>query len=524
MIDKTSFKVTLPFVTLLALCVSIYSPLTAQPAPQLNNSDLLSAAAQLGLAPAKPAQRAQPKATSKRPVVARAAKVAKAPKKHVTQLQKIRQTRSSDPYALRRLQTLKQNAARRKAHLNRLAVQRQQQQHKRQVASRQAQARYVSNTRRPSPQYKKPHRQQQRPQQSHNNVWNRIYQGFRIRDYNHKPLVKRFTREFSRNPARIQQLADRSSDFLYMVVNELNRRNMPTEIALLPFVESAYRNAAYSHAGAAGMWQFIPATGRRYGLHRTRSYDARLDPKKATKAALSYLQKLNRQFKGDWLLSLAAYNCGEYRVEREILNNRRRGMRTDYWSLRLPRETKQYVPRLLAFKEIFRNPRAYRVHLRGIPNHAALTSIRVNKAVDLRKVAATAGLPSSTLTTLNSSFLHGITTPRISNEILLPRRHAGRLTQVIHRLPAARDVHNKYAYQPTKKRRYKKKRSKSRRYAKKRRYRYVRVKLGDNLYEIAKRHGISVKRLKRLNKLRSNKIWPGKRLKVATRGKSKKYS
>ncbi|HIO96354.1 MAG TPA: LysM peptidoglycan-binding domain-containing protein, partial [Leucothrix sp.] len=293
--------------------------------------------------------------------------------------------------------------------------------------------------------------------------------------------------------------------------------------------ESAYRNAAYSHAGAAGMWQFIPATGRRYGLHRTRSYDARLDPKKATKAALSYLQKLNRQFKGDWLLSLAAYNCGEYRVEREILNNRRRGMRTDYWSLRLPRETKQYVPRLLAFKEIFRNPRAYRVHLRGIPNHAALTSIRVNKAVDLRKVAATAGLPSSTLTTLNSSFLHGITTPRISNEILLPRRHAGRLTQVIHRLPAARDVHNKYAYQPTKKRRYKKKRykkkrSKSRRYAKKRRYRYVRVKLGDNLYEIAKRHGISVKRLKRLNKLRSNKIWPGKRLKVATRGKSKKYS
>ena len=509
MIDKTSFKVTLQFVTSLILCVSIYSPLTAQP----NNHDIQSAAMQLGLTAPITQHKATPnRVATKRPAV----------KKPPTQLQRIRQTRASDPYAVRRLQILKQNAARRKAHLNRLAIQRQQQRQKRQRVSRQAQARYVSNAR-PRTPYRQPNKQQSQAR-SHNNVWNRIYQGFKIRDYNHKPLVRRFTREFSRNPARIQQLADRSSDFLYMVVNELSRRHMPTEIALLPFVESAYRNAAYSHAGAAGMWQFIPATGRRFGLHRTRSYDARLDPKKATKAALSYLQTLNRQFKGDWLLSLAAYNCGEYRVHREIANNRRRGMRTDYWSLNLPRETRQYVPRLLAFKEIFRNPRAYRVHLRGIPNHTALTSIRVNKAVDLRKAAATAGLPSSTLTTLNSSFLHGITTPRNSNEILLPRRHAGRLTQVIHRLPAARDVHNKYAYQPTKKGRYKKRRSKNRRYSKKRRYRYVRVKLGDNLYQIAKRHGISVKRLKRLNKLRSNKIWPGKRLKVATRSKSKKYS
>lgn len=485
MIGKTLNKVSTLVVTSLVLCAGIISPLTAQ----ANDTDLQNAARQLGLVPA-----VQQRKVVSNPHVA---------KKPQTQLQKIRQHRATDPYAQRRLQIHNQNLARRQAHNNRITQQRQQLQRQRQAV----QARYVSNN-------------QQRPntQQGQNNVWNRIYQGFRVRDHNDKALVKRFTRSFSKNPARIQQLADRSSDYLFMVVNELNRRNMPTEIALLPFVESAYKNEAYSHAGAAGMWQFIPATGRRFGLHRTKSYDARLDPIKATKAALSYLQTLNREFNGDWLLSLAAYNCGEFRVHREIAKNKRKGLRTDYWSLSLPRETRQYVPRLLAFKEIFRNPRAYRVSLRGIPNYNALTSIRVNKAVDLRKAAATVGLPSTTLTTINSGFLHGITTPRISNEILLPSRHAGRLTKAIHRLPAAKDVTNKYAYQPSKK-----KRSKKRRYSKKR-YRYVRVKSGDNLYQLARKHGTTVKQLKRINKLRSNKIWPGKRLKITTRSKSKRYS
>ena len=490
MTDKTPSTVTFSFVTTFILCAGFFNkPLHAQP----GNIDLQAAAARLGIAK-KPVYRAP----ARRPL---------------TGLQRIRQARLSDPYARRRLQIIKENTARRKAHLNRLTLQRQQLARQR----RQVQARYTGSVRaHTNNQYRAP-RQQYRPQRSQNNVWGRIYQGFKIRDYNHQPLVKRFTREFSRDPARIQQLANRSSDFLYMVVNELNRRNMPTELALLPFVESAYRNTAYSHAGAAGMWQFIPSTGRRFGLYRTRSYDARLHPIKATKAALAYLQTLNRQFKGDWLLSLAAYNCGEYRVAREIENNRRRGKRTDFWNLNLPRETRQYVPRLLAFKQIFRNPGAYGVRLNGVPNQVALTSIRINKAVNLRKVAATAGLPENTLTELNSAFLHGITTPRISNEIILPRRHAGRLTKIIHQLPSARDVQYKYAYQPRKKKRYKK------RYANKSRYRYVKVKLGDNLYQIAKRHGISVKRLKRLNKLRNNKIWPGKRLKVAIKSR-KQYS
>ncbi len=393
-----------------------------------------------------------------------------------------------DPYAAKRQETLRQNLARRKALQQRLAQQKRQ-------------------------KYSQAHQQKPQQQQAgQRNVWNRIYQGFRIRDYNYKPLVQRFTREFSRSPVRIQRLAERSSDYLYMVVNELNRRRMPTELALLPFVESAYRNNAYSHAGAAGMWQFIPATGRRFGLHQTRSYDARLDPYKATHAALSYLQRLNREFRGDWLKSLAAYNVGEYRVHREVAKNKRMGRKTDYWSLDLPRETKQYVPRLLAFKQILQHPRKYGVHLRGVPNAPALQKIYVNKAVDLRKAAAHAGLPPQQLLSLNSGYLHGITTPRFSNTIILPRRHAGRLNQIIQRLPAAADVHNKYA------------RGRYSRKAKRGRVAYHKVRRGDSLYRIARRYGTSVKSIKRLNRIRGNNIRPGSRLKVASSRSSRSRS
>jgi membrane-bound lytic murein transglycosylase D len=404
------------------------------------------------------------------------------------QTQQTRQPAKYDPYAAKRQQILQQNIARKKAYQARLT---QQQRSKSQKA----------------------HNLQEQQQNSHGNVWNRLYQGFQIRNYNKQPLVRKFTTQFSRSPKRIQRLADRSSKYLYMVVNELNRRKMPTELALLPFVESAYRNKAYSHAGAAGMWQFIPATGRRFGLKQTRSYDARLDPYKSTKAAFDYLQKLNQQFRGDWLLSLAAYNVGEFRVHREIAKNKARGKRTDFWSLDLPRETRQYVPRLLAFKEIFRNPRHFRVQLKGIPNTYALTQIQVNKPVDLKRAALVAGLPADTLSSLNSGFLHGITTPRHSNIIILPRQYAGRLNQVIQKLPAAVDVHNKSA------RRYYKKKTKKRARG---RYVYHKVRRGDNLYRIAKRHGISVKKLKRLNNLRGNKIKPGKRLKIASKSRTRK--
>lgn len=440
---------------------------------QDDNTDIMNIAAQLGLLQATPNQNIQ-RTVYQQP--AHSPVYRPAPRVRVHR----------DPYEARRVQIHQQNQARRKAHLARLQQQRLQRinarRHAQRVAHRGSRNSYAGGS---------------------GHIWGRIFQGYRIRNYNYQPLVKKFINQLARNPQKIQRITERSSDYLYLVVTELNRRGMPTELAYLPFVESSYRNSAYSHAGAAGMWQFIPATGRRYGLMQTRSYDARLDPHKSTQAALTYLQKLHRQFRGDWFLALAAYNCGENRVARAIQTNLERGLPIDYWNLDLPRETQQYIPRLLAYKEILSRPSAYGIRLAGIPNAPALARIHVNKAVDLRKAAAYAGIPSKQLLALNSGFLHGITTPLFSNSIILPRSHANVLNQVIRDLPPAADVHRKRAY-----------RGKSSRRGRRGYVRY-KVKLGDNLYRIARKHGTTVKKIKRLNKMRSNSIKPGISLIIA---------
>lgn len=345
------------------------------------------------------------------------------------------------------------------------------------------------------------------PHVPHEDMWNHMKAGYRMGHYTNRRDVQRFIREYGRKPARLQRIANRATDYLHIVVNELKRRKMPTELALLPFVESAYVNTAHSHAGAAGMWQFIPSTGRLYGLKQNRGFDGRMDALESTRAALDYLQKLHREFKGDWFLALAAYNAGEGRVGRAIRYNRARGRPTDYWSLRLPRETREYVPRLLAYKHIVSRPHAYGFHLPRTPNTAKLAEIHVNKPVNLRKAAAFARLPADTLTSLNPNFLKGVTTPRVSGRILLPREHANHLAQIIHRLPAERPV-SIASKKPRYKKRYKKKTKR------KARYRTHRVKRGETLYRIAMRHGLTVNKLKRLNRIRSNKIKVGTRLRL----------
>lgn len=220
-------------------------------------------------------------------------------------------------------------------------------------------------------------------------TWHEIHRGFKLGDYSHKRRVQRYIRSYARMPEQMIRLNHRSSPYLPAILAELKRRQMPTEIALLPFVESAYQTDAYSPAKAAGLWQFIPATARRYGLPVTAKYDARYNWRASTNAALDYLQDLNREFNGDWLLSLAAYNCGEARVHSEIERNRARGLPTDFWSLRLPKETRHYVPRLLAFKEIYGNPSAHGVHIAHIPANPTMARSRYwqNKKSGKKKIA-----------------------------------------------------------------------------------------------------------------------------------------
>ncbi len=293
-------------------------------------------------------------------------------------------------------------------------------------------------------------------------TWKDVHQGFQLGNYNHKSRVKRYIRSYARMPGRMVELNHRSSKYLPAIIAEVKRRGMPTEIALLPFVESAFNNEAYSPAKAAGLWQFIPATARRYGLPVSSRYDARYNWKASTRAALDYLQDLNRRFKGDWLLSLAAYNCGEGRVEREIARNRARGLPTDFWSLRLPRETRHYVPRLLAFKEIYGNPAAHGIHIAHIP----------------------------------------------ANPDMMRNRYLSTLKMNTGSQAGSRKKVAKYV----------KKRNKKSRKPNQSKKRIVthKVRSGETLFRIAKRYRTSVHKIMHMNGLKSTKIRAGKRLRIAT--------
>ncbi len=261
-------------------------------------------------------------------------------------------------------------------------------------------------------------------------TWDRIFHGFQLGTETHNPRVQQFIRYYGRSPQHLSQLSQRASTYLHMIMYEVDNRNMPSELALLPFVESAFDADVFSNAGAAGLWQFIPDTGRRYGLRQNKAYDGRMDPFASTGAALSYLQELHDEF-GDWYLALAAYNCGEKRVEKEIAHNRSKGLPTDFWHLSLPRETREYVPRLLAFKELLSHSQRYGISLADTPNEARLAQLRIDKPVNLRQVALQAGLDVRHLLELNPYFRDGIANPQYSDRIILPREHFQQVAQVV---------------------------------------------------------------------------------------------
>ncbi len=268
-------------------------------------------------------------------------------------------------------------------------------------------------------------------------TWSRVFRQFKLGDHAGNPRVQQFIQSYAQNPAQLSILSERASLFLHMIIEEVARRGMPAEVALLPFVESGFDPDVFSHAGAAGLWQFIPSTGRDYGLTQTGNYDARMDPFAATGAALNYLQRLHQEFNGDWLLAFAAYNCGQTCVHRAVGQARQAGIPPSFWNLSLPQETMNYVPRLLAFKELIGHAQHYGIRLPATPNAAKLAQMRINKPVDLRYAAMQAGLPTNKLTELNPCFRTGITTPEHSNRIILPREYADRLVQVIYNMPPA---------------------------------------------------------------------------------------
>ncbi|HTT07250.1 MAG TPA: LysM peptidoglycan-binding domain-containing protein [Gammaproteobacteria bacterium] len=312
-----------------------------------------------------------------------------------------------------------------------------------------------------------------------NNVWDRVRLGLQLNAQAGRPEVQRFLNWYLNNRDFLDQATARAQPYLYYIVSEVDRRRMPMEVALLPIVESAFRADATSRHKASGLWQFIPGTGSRFGLNRSRWYDGRRDVMASTQAALDYLQQLHDVFKGDWLAAIAAYNCGERNVQRAMEANRREGKPADFWSLNLPRETRRYVPRLLAVSQIIASPQRYRVSLPPVDNKPYLTTVAVGRQMDLNKAADMAGMSVEALRVLNPGFLKHVSDPDGPHELILPVRQA----ETFQRALAIQGADSLAVHSTI----------------------HV-VRQGENLGAIAQRYAVTVNEIKAANRLKSERL------------------
>lgn len=240
--------------------------------------------------------------------------------------------------------------------------------------------------------------------QRYGNLWDRVRRGYRMNHISNSRIEAQKS-WFYRRQDYINRLTARTSRYLYHTVTEAERRGIPTELALLPIIESSYDPSATSNAAAAGLWQFIPSTGRIYGLNQSTTYDGRRDVIESTRAAYDFLTSLYNQF-GSWELALAAYNAGPGRIQRAINANRAAGLPTDYWSLRLPTETMNYVPRFMAVAQVIATPSSYGVDLPAIANHNHFRAVPANYGVSLYDVSNITGVPLDELRLLNPALIN----------------------------------------------------------------------------------------------------------------------
>ena len=314
-------------------------------------------------------------------------------------------------------------------------------------------------------------------------IWTRIRDSFELQATD-EPRIEEELSWYLEHRDYLVRVQERARPYLYHITREVQRRGMPGEIILLPLIESAFQPFAYSSGHAAGLWQLIPATGRMLGLKQNWWYDGRRDIVASTRAALDLLQTLNQQFDGDWLLALAAYNCGGGTVSRAIAKNQKRGRPTDFWSLDLPEETRNYVPRLLAASRMFAGAERYGLELLPIPPEPFFAAVDVGDQLDLALAADMAGIAFEKLRILNPAFNHAATAPDGPHRLLLP------VAQVEHfeRQLAALDPDQRLRWQRHE------------------------VRQGDTLSQIAGRYGTSVQALLQVNHLSRNGIRAGQQL------------
>jgi len=318
-------------------------------------------------------------------------------------------------------------------------------------------------------------------------VWSRIAAEFRLDNINNSRIDAELKRYID-YPNALEKTSARSEPFIHFVAQQVSNRRMPGEIALVPMIESGFHTNARSHRRATGLWQIMPHTGARFGLSTSWWYDGRKDVLAATQAALNYLEHLNGLFEGDWLLTLAAYNAGEGRVLRAQASNRKHGKPTDYWHLSLPKETRRYIPRLLAVARIVENPQAYGVALAPIPNRPHIEVVDLGDQLDLTYAAELAAISPELLYQYNPGFKRWATDPSGPHRLLLPAANAQKLRLALTDLgPEQRIVWHRHQ-----------------------------IQAGETLSHVARQYPVSVDTLMNANRLRSSRIRKGDYLLVPT--------
>lgn len=319
---------------------------------------------------------------------------------------------------------------------------------------------------------------------NYKNIWSNLRDGFCL-DVVYSSRVDREIKWFINNKDFLYRSITRAEPFLYHIVQKLQKRNLPLELALLPIIESGYQPYAYSPSRAAGIWQFIPATAKEYGLSRNWWYDGRRDIIGSTDAALHFLSDMHRHFRGNWFLAIASYNTGAGKVGRAIKKSNTYIGTANFWDLDLPRETELYVPKLIALRDIVLNPSSYGIKLPSLKNKPLTSFARIQYPIDFYTLSVLTGVSQKELYKLNPGFSTWLLLPEMQNKIILPN---GKKEIFYKRYKEiTKHIFTQKIHLITK---------------------------GDSLYSISRLHNVSIKSIKKLNNLKSDLIIAGKKLKL----------
>ncbi|MGO1461010.1 MAG: LysM peptidoglycan-binding domain-containing protein [Oleiphilaceae bacterium] len=323
-------------------------------------------------------------------------------------------------------------------------------------------------------------------------MWDRLRAGFALDHEVDNKRVRDQLEWYASHPGYINRVVERGSRYLHYIVNETEKRDLPAEFALLPIVESAFDPFAYSHGRAAGLWQFIPSTGKYFGLTQSWWHDDRRDLVAATDAALTYLDRLTNRFDGDYTLALAAYNSGGGTVSIAMRRNRKSNKPQDFWSLQLPRETRHYVPKLIALAKIFDDPQAYGIELPSLKNEPYFDVVDTGGQLDLAQAAELAGVDIDEIYLLNPSYNRWATSPEGPHRLLVPHQNAEPFRAALAEIPEGKRVS----------------------------WQNYMVKSGDSLNTISRKFSTTPAVLQQVNNLNSDLIRIGQRLMIPSASKS----